>query len=47
MLISYFRSPVCLVQQEEHEKIRARKKDEMEPLDWSDYKSMPFTQCVR
>ncbi|XP_010923048.1 3beta,22alpha-dihydroxysteroid 3-dehydrogenase isoform X2 [Elaeis guineensis] len=31
---------------EEHEKIRARKKDEMEPLDWSDYKSMPFTQCV-
>lgn len=31
---------------EEHEKIRARKKDEMEPLDWSDYKSMFFTQCV-
>ncbi|OAY72352.1 Cytochrome P450 90A1 [Ananas comosus] len=30
----------------EHDKIRAMKKDEMEPLDWSDYKSMPFTQCV-
>nr|UHB15516.1 cytochrome P450 [Paris polyphylla] len=31
----------------EHEEIvRARKKQPSEPLDWSDYKSMPFTQCV-
>ncbi|MBA0571431.1 hypothetical protein Golob_005006 [Gossypium lobatum] len=31
--------------QEEHEGIRA-KKSESEALQWSDYKSMPFTQCV-
>ncbi|XP_022765009.1 cytochrome P450 90A1-like isoform X2 [Durio zibethinus] len=30
---------------EEHEGIRA-KKSESEALEWSDYKSMPFTQCV-
>ncbi|WOK96006.1 Cytochrome P450 [Canna indica] len=30
----------------EQDGIRARKKDEEEPLTWSDYKSMPFTQCV-
>ncbi|XP_077222837.1 cytochrome P450 superfamily protein [Tasmannia lanceolata] len=30
---------------EEHEGIRA-KKPESEALQWSDYKSMPFTQCV-
>ncbi|MBA0780927.1 hypothetical protein Gotri_004973 [Gossypium trilobum] len=30
---------------EEHEGIRA-KKSESEALQWSDYKSMPFTQCV-
>ncbi|KAK1298157.1 Cytochrome P450 90A1 [Acorus calamus] len=30
---------------EEHEGIRAKKK-EGEALEWSDYKSMPFTQCV-
>ncbi|KAJ6835755.1 cytochrome P450 90A1 [Iris pallida] len=29
---------------EEHDGIRARKKQES--LDWTDYKSMPFTQCV-
>ncbi|KAJ3680827.1 hypothetical protein LUZ60_015316 [Juncus effusus] len=31
---------------EEHDKIRSSKKDRDEPLDWADYKSMPFTQCV-
>lgn len=31
--------------QEEHEQIRANKKSS-ETLEWSDYKSMPFTQCV-
>ncbi|KAM1253459.1 hypothetical protein FF1_041448 [Malus domestica] len=30
---------------EEHEQIRAKKKSS-EPLEWSDYKAMPFTQCV-
>nr|AYM55647.1 cytochrome p450 [Croton stellatopilosus] len=30
---------------EEHEEIRAKKR-EGEALEWSDYKSMPFTQCV-
>nr|XP_028957663.1 cytochrome P450 90A1-like isoform X2 [Malus domestica] len=30
---------------EEHEQIRANKKSS-ETLEWSDYKSMPFTQCV-
>ncbi|KAK7860611.1 cytochrome p450 90a1 [Quercus suber] len=29
----------------EHDQIRARK-SETEALEWSDYKSMPFTQCV-
>ncbi|RZS11508.1 hypothetical protein BHM03_00042883 [Ensete ventricosum] len=33
---------------EEQEGIRAKKgDDEQQPLAWSDYKSMPFTQCVR
>lgn len=32
--------------QEEHDQIRARKTDPKEALEWSDYKSMPFTQCV-
>lgn len=31
--------------QEEHDQIRAKKKSS-ETLEWSDYKSMPFTQCV-
>ncbi|XP_030534352.1 cytochrome P450 90A1-like isoform X2 [Rhodamnia argentea] len=31
--------------QEEHEKIRANK-NRSEGLEWNDYKSMPFTQCV-
>lgn len=30
----------------EQEEVYARKKDELDPLDWNDYKSMPFTQCV-
>ncbi|KAL6980696.1 hypothetical protein U1Q18_022333, partial [Sarracenia purpurea var. burkii] len=30
---------------EEHDEIRARK-GESEALEWEDYKSMPFTQCV-
>ncbi|KAK1306028.1 Cytochrome P450 90A1 [Acorus calamus] len=39
-------SPRALVLlKEEHEGIRAKKK-EGEALEWSDYKSMPFTQCV-
>ncbi|KAB1217744.1 Cytochrome P450 90A1 [Morella rubra] len=39
-------TPLALAQlKEEHEQIRA-KKSENEPLEWSDYKSMPFTQCV-
>ncbi|XVF84015.1 hypothetical protein PTKIN_Ptkin16aG0540800 [Pterospermum kingtungense] len=39
-------SPLALAQlKEEHEGIRA-KKSESEALQWSDYKSMPFTQCV-
>ncbi|XP_011016740.1 PREDICTED: cytochrome P450 90A1-like [Populus euphratica] len=36
---------LCLMWQEEHEQIRA-KKGEGEALEWSDYKSMSFTQCV-
>lgn len=32
--------------QEEHDQIRAKKRDSSEALEWSDYKSMPFTQCV-
>lgn len=31
--------------QEEHDRIRAEK-DSLEALEWNDYKSMPFTQCV-
>ncbi|OMO86531.1 Cytochrome P450 [Corchorus capsularis] len=39
-------TPLALAQlKEEHEGIRA-KKSESEALEWSDYKSMPFTQCV-
>ncbi|KAF2296261.1 hypothetical protein GH714_037144 [Hevea brasiliensis] len=39
-------TPLALAQlKEEHEGIRA-KKSEGEALKWSDYKSMPFTQCV-
>ncbi|XP_021662783.2 3beta,22alpha-dihydroxysteroid 3-dehydrogenase [Hevea brasiliensis] len=39
-------TPIALAQlKEEHEGIRA-KKIEVESLEWSDYKSMPFTQCV-
>nr|XP_023899249.1 cytochrome P450 90A1 [Quercus suber]POF20760.1 cytochrome p450 90a1 [Quercus suber] len=39
-------TPLALAQlKEEHDQIRARK-SETEALEWSDYKSMPFTQCV-
>ncbi|KAG8644888.1 cytochrome P450 90A1 [Manihot esculenta] len=39
-------TPLALAQlKEEHEEIRA-KKSEGEALDWRDYKSMHFTQCV-
>ncbi|KAH1045412.1 hypothetical protein J1N35_036196 [Gossypium stocksii] len=39
-------TPLALAQlKEEHEGIRA-KKSEFGALQWSDYKSMPFTQCV-
>nr|QWT69378.1 CYP90A1 [Gynostemma pentaphyllum] len=39
-------TPLALAQlQEEHEQIRARKK-QSEDLQWNGYKSMPFTQCV-
>lgn len=39
-------TPLALAQlKEEHDEIRA-KKSKQEPLEWSDYKSMPFTQCV-
>ncbi|KFK24971.1 hypothetical protein AALP_AA8G049800 [Arabis alpina] len=39
-------TPLALAQlKEEHEKIRATKSD-LDSLEWSDYKSMPFTQCV-
>ncbi|XP_057510296.1 3beta,22alpha-dihydroxysteroid 3-dehydrogenase-like [Actinidia eriantha] len=39
-------TPLALAQlKEEHDAIRA-KKGESEALQWSDYKSMPFTQCV-
>ncbi|KAJ4769023.1 cytochrome P450 family protein [Rhynchospora pubera] len=31
---------------DEQDKIRAMKEDESGALDWTDYKSMPFTQCV-
>ncbi|XP_010491100.1 PREDICTED: cytochrome P450 90A1 [Camelina sativa] len=39
-------TPLALAQlKEEHEKIRAMKNDS-DSLEWSDYKAMPFTQCV-
>ncbi|KAK3422621.1 cytochrome P450 90A1 isoform X2 [Eucalyptus grandis] len=39
-------TPLALAQlKEEHEKIRANK-NRSEGLQWNDYKSMPFTQCV-
>ncbi|CAN8298272.1 unnamed protein product [Cochlearia groenlandica] len=39
-------TPLALAQlKEEHENIRAMKSDSYS-LEWSDYKSMPFTQCV-
>lgn len=41
----FFNALIVWFWQEEHEGIRA-KKSESEPLEWSDYKSMPFTQCV-
>ncbi|XP_020595681.1 cytochrome P450 90A1-like [Phalaenopsis equestris] len=31
---------------EEHDEIRRKKMGDFEALDWNDYKSMPFTQCV-
>nr|WNO46797.1 cytochrome P450 90A83 [Tripterygium hypoglaucum] len=40
-------TPLALAQlKEEHEGIRAKKSNNKEALEWSDYKSMPFTQCV-
>ncbi|KAL0922306.1 hypothetical protein M5K25_006280 [Dendrobium thyrsiflorum] len=38
-------SALALVKEEQKE-IRGRKKDELEALEWSDYKAMSFTQCV-
>ncbi|GMI72595.1 CONSTITUTIVE PHOTOMORPHOGENIC DWARF, CYTOCHROME P450 90A1, DWARF 3, CABBAGE 3 [Hibiscus trionum] len=39
-------TPLALAQlKDEHEEIRVKKSDS-EALQWSDYKSMPFTQCV-
>lgn len=38
--------PALALLKEEHDEIRARKKHESEPLEWSDYKAMHFTQCV-
>ncbi|KAH7672928.1 Cytochrome P450 E-class group I protein [Dioscorea alata] len=38
--------PALALLLEEHDSIRAKKLHESEPLDWTDYKSMPFTQCV-
>ena len=35
----------CVIWQEEHEQIRARSEPEA-ALEWTDYKSMTFTQCV-
>ncbi|KAK3228763.1 hypothetical protein Dsin_000644 [Dipteronia sinensis] len=40
-------TPLALAQlKEEHEEIRENKMMGREGLEWSDYKSMPFTQCV-
>ncbi|KAI0502134.1 hypothetical protein KFK09_017081 [Dendrobium nobile] len=38
-------SALVLLKKEQNE-IRRKKTDEFEALDWKDYKSMPFTQCV-
>ncbi|KAJ0984110.1 hypothetical protein J5N97_002466 [Dioscorea zingiberensis] len=38
--------PALALLLEEHDSIRARKQHDSEALDWTDYKSMPFTQCV-
>ena len=35
------------VKKEEHDQIRAKKSCPEAPLEWTDYKSMAFTQCVR
>lgn len=40
-------NPLALAQlKEEHDQIRANKSCEDEPLEWTDYKSMAFTQCI-
>ncbi|XP_022987120.1 cytochrome P450 90A1-like [Cucurbita maxima] len=40
-------TPLALAQlQEEHDQIKARNKESHQRLQWNDYKSMPFTQCV-
>ncbi|KAK7300533.1 hypothetical protein RJT34_11379 [Clitoria ternatea] len=40
-------TPLALAQlKEEHDQIRAKKGNPEEPLEWTDYKSMTFTQCV-
>uniref|UniRef100_A0A9I9DX00 Cytochrome P450 90A1 n=1 Tax=Cucumis melo TaxID=3656 RepID=A0A9I9DX00_CUCME len=40
-------TPLALAQlQEEHQQIKARMKESHQHLQWNDYKSMPFTQCV-
>ncbi|KAJ1426368.1 Cytochrome P450 [Sesbania bispinosa] len=40
-------TPLALAQlKEEHDQIRAKKSYSEEPLEWTDYKSMTFTQCV-
>lgn len=44
-LVNYWFDVYIFVIQEEHEAIRASK-GENEALEWDDYKSMSFTQCV-
>ena len=44
-MMAYYIYIFCYVKQEEQEKIRSQKGED-EPLLWTDYKSMPFTQCV-
>ncbi|KAL1308035.1 hypothetical protein HN51_049947 [Arachis hypogaea] len=40
-------TPLALAQlKEEHDQIRSKKSNSEAPLEWSDYKSMAFTQCV-
>ncbi|KAF4386099.1 hypothetical protein F8388_016351 [Cannabis sativa] len=40
-------TPLALAQlKEEHDQIQAKKNKSSKALEWSDYKSMPFTQCV-